>query len=99
MLADGILSGEKIRPGLAHLFQLAHRAVRLPSSDKGVDLGTITLGKRIGEPGHYGLLYEIAGYPSLALKLIHRPLTGPLSVVRQVHGYRLIEPFSRRFLR
>jgi hypothetical protein len=89
---EGIISGDEIRPGLATLSQLAHHTVRLPLSDEGIDLGPITLGRQIGGTGHYGFLYAIVGQP-YALKLIHRARSGPPSVVRQVHGYRLIEPF------
>jgi len=92
-LADGILSGEKLRPGLASLPRLAHHTIHLPLSDEGIDLGPIVLGKRIGERGHYGFLYQIVGLPHFALKLIHRAVSGPLSVGRQVCGHRLIERF------
>ena len=90
---DGIISGDEIRPGLPSLSQLAHHTIQLPLSDEGIDLGPITLGERIGRAGHYGFLYAIVGQPH-ALKLIHLARSGPPSVVRQVCGYRLIEPFS-----
>jgi hypothetical protein len=87
------MSSDRIRPGLPDLSRLAHRTIRLPLSDEGIDLGPITLGERIGGDGHYGFLYGIVGQPHLALKLIHRERSGPPSVARQVSGYRLIEPF------
>jgi hypothetical protein len=90
---DGIISGDKLRPGLTGLSQLAHHTIQLPLSDEGVDLGPITLGDRIGNVGHYGFLYEIVGHPHAALKLIHLARSGPPSIVRQVSGYRLIEAF------
>jgi hypothetical protein len=92
-LDDEILSDDKLRPGLAGLSQLAHHRIQLPLSDEGIDLGPITLGNRIGKPGHYGFLYQIVSHPHAALKLIHRAVSGPLSVTRQVCGYRLIEGF------
>jgi hypothetical protein len=90
---NGIISGDEIRPGLPCLSQLANHTIQLPLSDEGIDLGPITLGERIGRAGHYGFLYAIVGQPH-ALKLIHLARSGPPSVVRQVCGYRLIEPFS-----
>jgi hypothetical protein len=90
---NGIISGDEIRPGLPCLSQLANHTIQLPLSDEGIDLGPITLGERIGRAGHYGYLYAIVGQPH-ALKLIHLARSGPPSVVRQVCGYRLIEPFS-----
>jgi hypothetical protein len=66
-----VIAGHAIRPGLPGLSQLAHRTIRLPLSDEGMDLGSITLGERIGD-GHYGFLYVIVGRPDLALKLVHR---------------------------
>jgi hypothetical protein len=93
-LDAGILSGEKLRPGLAGLSKLAHHTIQLPLSDEGIDLGPIVLGKRIGERGHYGFLYQITSLPHSALKLIHRAISGPISVGRQVSGHRLIERFS-----
>jgi hypothetical protein len=88
-----IMPSDSIRPGLPGLSRLANRTVRLPLSDEGIDLGPITLGERIGSDGHYGFVYAIIGRPSLVLKLIHRERSGPLSIARQVAGYRLIEPF------
>jgi len=89
-----IITADGVRPGLPSLSQLAHRTIRLPLSDEGLDLGPLTLGERIGGDGHYGFLYAIAGRPQLALKLIHRERSGYRSVVRQVAGYRLIQPFA-----
>jgi hypothetical protein len=91
---DGIISGDKIRPGLPGLSQLAHHTIQLPLSDEGINLGPITLGDRIGKPGHYGFLYAIVGHPHAALKLIHLVRSGPPSIMRQVCGYRLIEDFA-----
>jgi hypothetical protein len=91
---DGIISRGNIRPGLPSLSHLAHRKIRLPLSDEGIDLGPLTLGDRIGDAGHYGYLYTIVDRPHALLKLIHLARSGPLSVVRQVHGYRLIEAFA-----
>ena len=88
------MSNDNIRPGLPSLAQLAHRKIRLPLSDEGIDLGAITLGDRIGNAGHYGYLYTIVGQPHTLLKLIHLARSGPPSVVRQVYGYRLIEAFA-----
>jgi len=90
---DAVISGDDIRPGLPGLPHLAHRTIRLPVSDEGIDLGPITLGQRIGGDGHYGFVYAIVRRPHLALKLIHRERSGFRSVARQVSGYRLIEPF------
>jgi hypothetical protein len=90
---DGIISNDKIRPGLPGLSQLAHQTIQLPLSDEGIDLGPITLGDRIGRPGHYGFLYAIVGHRHAALKLIHLARSGPPSIARQVSGYRLIEAF------
>jgi hypothetical protein len=91
---DGVISNDNIRPGLPSLAQLAHRKIRLPLSDEGIDLGAITLGGRIGHAGHYGYLYTIVDQPHALLKLIHLARSGPPSVVRQVYGYRLIEAFA-----
>lgn len=88
-----VISGGDVRPGLPRLSQLAHRMIRLPLSDEGMDLGPITLGQRIGRDGHYGFVYGIVGRPDLALKLIHLERSGPPSVARQVAGYRVIEHF------
>jgi hypothetical protein len=88
-----VMASDGIRPGLPGLSELAHRTIRLPVSDEGIDLGPITLGERIGGDGHYGFLYTIVGRPHLALKLIHRERTGYLSVARQLSGYRLIKPY------
>jgi hypothetical protein len=90
---DAVVSGAGMRPGLPGLSQLAHRTIRLPPSDEGIDLGPITLGERLGGDGHYGFVYAIVGRPDVAVKLIHRERTGYRSVARQVAGYRLIEPF------
>jgi hypothetical protein len=88
-----VIASDAIRPGLPGLSQLAHRTIRLPLSDEGMDLGPITLGERIGGDGHYGFLYAIVAQPDLALKLIHRDVSGPASIARQVAGYHLLEPF------
>jgi len=88
-----VIPGDGIRPGLPGLSDLTHRTIRLPLSDEGIDLGTVTLGERIGSDGHYGFLYAIVGQPHLALKLIHRERSGPASITRQVAGYRRLEPF------
>jgi hypothetical protein len=88
-----VMSSDSIRPGLSGLSQLAHRTIRLPLSDEGIDLGAITLGERIGSDGHYGFVYAIVRRPGLALKLIHREGSGPPSIARQVAGYRLLKPF------
>jgi hypothetical protein len=88
-----VMSSDSVRPGLPGLSQLENRTIRLPLSDEGIDLGTITLGERIGGDGHYGFVYAIVGRPGLVLKLIHRERSGPPSVARQVAGYRLLEPF------
>lgn len=94
LLVDAaVVSGDGIRPGRPGLSRLAHRTIRLPLSDEGIDLGPITLGERIGGDGHYGFVYAIAGQPHLALKLIHREGSGHASIARQMSGYRLIEPF------
>jgi hypothetical protein len=60
-----VIASDAIRPGLPGLSQLAHRTIRLPSTDEGMDLGPITLGERIGGDGHYGFLYAIVGRPDL----------------------------------
>jgi hypothetical protein len=88
-----VMSSDSIRPGLPGLSQLTNRTIRFPLSDEGIDLGAITLGERIGGDGHYGFVYAIVGRPGLALKLIHRERSGPLSIARQVAGYRLINAF------
>jgi hypothetical protein len=84
----GTLRGETIRDEALQL-QPGQR-IELPKPDAGPDLGTVEVGARVGNAGHYGVVYELPGHPGVLLKIIHKE-SGANSIRGQLAGRALLE--------
>jgi len=85
---DRPLDGEQI---LVRYFDLEGHTIRLGPTAAGADPGPITLGRRVGSEGAFGIVYEVEGQPGRLVKILHNEEAGPASVARQVSGYSLIK--------
>jgi hypothetical protein len=72
-----------------HDRDLSGQTIALPRPDRGLNLGTVTLGERLGQ-GKLKDVYAIEGQPGLTLQLVHHLKDAAPSVRREMHGYDLI---------
>ena len=68
----------------------AGEPLALPRPDRGLNVGTVTLGERLGD-GALKDVYAIEGRPGLTLQIVHHLKDAAPAVGREIKGYDLIK--------